>query len=153
MLRFNGGGKFNLPVGNVDFNKNVVAALNEYFNFVRDKKIIFSSKDFRDFFLGKKYFKNDFVYFDPPYHPISKTANFTNYTKLDFTEEDQIRLNNVYSSLDKKDIYVMLSNSTAPLITQLYSNYNTLTVKAKRMINCKADKRGPVSEIVALNYK
>ncbi len=53
MLRFNGSGKFNLPVGNVDFNKNVVNALNNYFEFVSDKKIIISSSDFKKFFSDK----------------------------------------------------------------------------------------------------
>ena len=67
MLRFNGGGQFNLPVGNVDFNKNVVNALSNYFNFVQDKNIVFSSKDFRSFISEKEYLKNDFIYLDPPY--------------------------------------------------------------------------------------
>ena len=67
MLRFNGGGRFNLPVGNVDFNKNVVHALHNYFDFVRDRKITFTSSDSRQFLARKKYSKNDFVYLDPPY--------------------------------------------------------------------------------------
>ena len=59
MLRFNGGGKFNLPVGNVDFNKNVVSALNDYFEFVQDKKIKFTTQDFRKFFEKRVYEKGD----------------------------------------------------------------------------------------------
>ena len=57
MLRFNGGGKFNLPVGNVDFNKNVVKALNDYFSFVQDKNVKFTTKDFKKFLNKKKFFK------------------------------------------------------------------------------------------------
>ena len=67
MLRFNGGGKFNLPVGNVDFNKNVASALNDYFDFVSNKRIELTAGDFRTFFSNKKYSRDDFVYLDPPY--------------------------------------------------------------------------------------
>ena len=61
MLRFNKEGRFNLPVGNVDFNKNVASALRDYFDFVKNKKILLSSKDFRSHLSGKNLFKNDFV--------------------------------------------------------------------------------------------
>jgi len=75
MLRFNGGGKFNLPVGNVDFNKNVVIALDNYFSFTKNKSIKFTAKDFRKFLANNKYKKNDFVYLDPPYLITSSEYN------------------------------------------------------------------------------
>lgn len=67
MLRFNGEGKFNLPVGNVDFNANVVNALNDYFAFIKGRAIKFTAKDFRRFFDGVEFGADDFVYLDPPY--------------------------------------------------------------------------------------
>lgn len=106
MLRFNGGGKFNLPVGNVDFNKNVVNALNVYFDFVHDKKISITSKDFKKFFSDKKYSKNDFVYLDPPY-----LISASEYNKLwnQKSEEDLLKMIDV---LDKKGVKFALSNVT-----------------------------------------
>ena len=88
MLRFNGGGKFNLPVGNVDFNKNVVNALNDYFTFVYNKKIIITSKDFKKFFSDKKIQKNDFVYLDPPYLITASEYNkiWNNKTESDLLD-------------------------------------------------------------------
>src|SRR3990167_7139315 len=75
MLRFNGGGKFNLPVGNVDFNKNVVSALTAYFEFVENKHIELTAKDFRSFFSNKRFLRDDFVYLDPPYLIASSEYN------------------------------------------------------------------------------
>ena len=106
MLRFNGGGKFNLPVGNVDFNKNVVNALNNYFEFVRGKKIAFSSKDFRTYFSNKNFSKNDFVYFDPPY-----LITASEYNKL-WDEQADADLLNTIDGLNKKGIKFALSNVT-----------------------------------------
>ncbi len=106
MLRFNGGGKFNLPVGNVDFNKNVVNALNNYFEFVRGKKIAFSSKDFRTYFSNKNFSKNDFVYLDPPY-----LITASEYNKL-WDEQAEADLLNTIDDLNKKGIKFALSNVT-----------------------------------------
>ena len=106
MLRFNGGGKFNLPVGNVDFNKNVVNALNGYFDFVYDKKISITSKDFKKFFSDKKYSKNDFVYLDPPY-----LISASEYNKL-WNKELETDLLKMIDILDKKGVKFALSNVT-----------------------------------------
>jgi DNA adenine methylase len=96
--------------------------------------------------------KNDFVYFDPPYQPISKTSSFTGYTKNSFNEKDQERLADVYKKLDRRGCKLMLSNSDADFIHDLYKGYRIEVVKAKRMINCKAAKRGAINELVILNY-
>lgn len=106
MLRFNGGGKFNLPVGNVDFNKNVVNALNGYFDFARDKKIALSSKDFRNYFVGRKYGKNDFVYLDPPY-----LITASEYNKR-WDQKAEADLLKMIDDLDKKGVKFALSNVT-----------------------------------------
>jgi DNA adenine methylase len=94
----------------------------------------------------------DFVYLDPPYHPLSKTANFTNYTEEPFDEQDQMRLVEVFRELDARNCNVMLSNSDTEFIRSLYKGYDIKTVYAKRAINSKGDKRGPVKELVIRNY-
>lgn len=118
MLRFNGGGKFNLPVGNVDFNKNVVRALNGYFEFIRNKKIKISSIDFRKFFSENKYNKNDFVYIDPPYLITS-----SEYNKLWNTKSESDLLD-IIDKLDKKGVKFALSN-----VTHYNGNENDLLIK------------------------
>ena len=118
MLRFNGGGKFNLPVGNVDFNKNVVNALSDYFDFVRDKKITITSKDFKKFFSDKKYFKNDFVYLDPPY-----LITASEYNKF-WDQKSESDLLNLIDSLDKKGVKFALSN-----VTHYNGDKNELLIK------------------------
>ena len=106
MLRFNGGGKFNLPVGNVDFNKNVVNALNGYFDFVQNKKMTLSSKDFRTYFASRKYSKNDFVYLDPPY-----LITASEYNKR-WDQKAEADLLKMIDDLDKKGVKFALSNVT-----------------------------------------
>ena len=106
MLRFNGGGRFNLPVGNVDFNKNVVNALNNYFYFVQDKKTALSSKDFRSFFSEIKFSANDFVYLDPPY-----LITASEYNKF-WDQKSESDLLNLIDNLNKKSVRFALSNVT-----------------------------------------
>jgi DNA adenine methylase len=93
-----------------------------------------------------------FVYLDPPYHPLSETANFTSYTPDAFGEEDQRRLAEVFRKLDSTGCLVMLSNSDTPFIRELYKGYDIQVVYAKRAINSRADRRGPITELVIRNY-
>lgn len=94
-----------------------------------------------------------FVYLDPPYHPLSETAKFTSYTPDAFGQDDQQRLAEVFRELDRKGCLVMLSNSDTLFIRELYKGYDVQVVYAKRAVNCRADKRGPVSELVIRNYR
>jgi len=93
-----------------------------------------------------------FVYMDPPYHPLSDTANFTSYTAESFREEDQRRLAGVFQELDRRGCLVMLSNSDNAFIRELYVDYNITVVTAKRAINCWPEGRGPITELVIRNY-
>lgn len=95
----------------------------------------------------------DFVYLDPPYEPVSRTANFTSYAKQGFGSEEQTRLRDVYRELDRRGCRLMLSNSDAPLIHELYADYQIDVVSAARAINCNASKRGKVNELVVRNYR
>ena len=99
--------------------------------------------------------KGDFVYFDPPYFPLSKTANFTSYTAGAFKEEDQLRLRDIFEKLGRRGCFLMLSNSDTSFIRSAYKKYRktTFKVSARRSINSSAKKRGPISELVILNYQ
>jgi DNA adenine methylase len=94
----------------------------------------------------------DFVYFDPPYHPLSKTARFTDYTTGGFSFEDQERLARVFRRLSDRGVRLMLSNSCTPEIKDLYEDFSIHTVTAKRFINCKGEKRSGASELIVTNY-
>lgn len=94
-----------------------------------------------------------FVYLDPPYHPLSQTARFTQYTREAFGPDDQRRLAEVFRELDRRGCLVMLSNSDTPFVRELYGGYDIQVVHARRAINCRGDGRGPVAELVIRNYR
>jgi DNA adenine methylase len=96
--------------------------------------------------------RGDFVYLDPPYHPLSKTACFTDYTTGGFSFEDQKRLATVFRRLSDKGVRLMLSNSSTPEIKELYNGFSIHTVTAKRFINCKGEKRSGAFELIVTNY-
>ena len=90
--------------------------------------------------------EGDFVYFDPPYIPISATSAFTSYTSEGFTYEDQVRLRDTFKMLDERGAYLMLSNFSNPLVEELYSDFNIHFVKANRMNGAKLSSRGTIEE-------
>lgn len=104
MLRFNRKGDFNLPVGNVDFNQNVVNALNTYFDYVKDKEIEFYNMDFQDFVNQVEPEADDFVYLDPPY-----LITFSEYNKL-WDEDSEMRLIRFLDELNERGIRFAVSN-------------------------------------------
>jgi DNA adenine methylase len=83
---------------------------------------------------------------------MSRTASFTAYQQDGFTREDQARLRDVFSALDRRRCKLMLSNSDVPFIRELYQKYRVDTVAAPRAINCDARGRGKVTEVVVRNY-
>ena len=103
-LRFNRKGDFNLPVGNVDFNQNVVNALNTYFDYVKDKEIEFYNMDFQDFVNQIEPEADDFVYLDPPY-----LITFSEYNKL-WDEDSEMRLIRFLDELNERGIRFAVSN-------------------------------------------
>lgn len=149
LYRINSEGKFNVPFGK--YKKPAI---------FQEIKLRMASKLLQDTELSvsnfteavKKAKENDFVYMDPPYFPLTKTASFTSYQKDAFLEKEQRQLAKEFQQLDKKGCLLMLSNSDTPFIRELYSDFNITTVKARRAINCIGTKRGAVSEIVVRNY-
>jgi len=94
----------------------------------------------------------DFVYLDPPYEPVSTTANFTAYTKGGFSRDDQTRLRDVYDELTRRGCKCMLSNSDVPFIRDLYRKHRIDVVHAGRAVSCDKRGRGKVPEVVVRNY-
>lgn len=151
LYRVNSKGKFNVPFGRYK-KPNIV---NEE-NLKRAHKLLQGVE-----IKHQSYEKvlddaevEDFIYFDPPYYPLSKTSNFVGYTKEVFLEDEQMKLARVYKKLDRKGCLVMLSNSNTEFIKKLYSydGFKIFKVKARRAINSDARKRGPIDELVILNY-
>jgi DNA adenine methylase len=104
MIRFNAKGDFNLPVGNVDFNDNVISALNSYFGYVKDKDISLYNLDFEEFLNSVELNEKDFVYLDPPY-----LITFSEYNKL-WNEDSEMRLIKVLDELNERNIRFAVSN-------------------------------------------
>ena len=94
----------------------------------------------------------DFVYFDPPYVPLSTTASFTAYTPEGFNAKDQSKLADICRELDRHNVQFMLSNSDTSLAHQLYAKFNITKLQARRSINSNGNKRGPITELLITNY-
>ncbi len=95
----------------------------------------------------------DFIYFDPPYVPVSSTASFTSYTRRGFDETEQRRLAQVFHQLAARNCFVMLSNSSTALARQLYASACQVdVVLASRKINCNGSRRGMVEELIACSF-
>lgn len=149
LYRVNSKGQFNAPFG---FYKNPRILdqnnLKECSLKLKETEIICGSY----LLVEKKAKRGDFIYFDPPYMPLSTTANFTGYTKGGFTNQDQVDLRNLCDRLTKKGVLLMQSNSYTNSILHLYKDYKIHITQAIRAINCKGDKRGRINEVIITNY-
>ncbi len=158
LFRVNSQGLFNVPFGRYE-NPTICDEDN-----LRAVSVALQCAEIevRDFeFCLKKADANSFVYFDPPYRPISKTANFTGYIKNGFSDKDQIRLKETCDKLSTIGAKVILSNSDPKNVNpednffdELFTKqkYKIERLRATRMINCNAEKRGTIHEILVMNY-
>lgn len=153
LFRVNQAGQFNTPYGKYKnpniINRPTILAMSKYFNEMKSLKII--SGDYANTLKGLK--KGSFVYFDPPYLPISSSSSFTGYTDQGFGYDEQVRLKTECDKLNKRGIRFMLSNSDHPLIKELYKEYTIITVRANRAINSNVNKRGEINEVLVINYE
>lgn len=151
LFRVNSSGEFNSPFGHYKnpniVNEPVLRAVSKYFN---SKNIIFYSGDF--YKTIENIGRGTFVYLDPPYDPVSDTANFTGYNKGGFDRKEQLRLKEYCDELTRQGIKFLLSNSATEFIKSLYSEYDIHIVQAKRSINSNGSKRGAVDEVLIRNY-
>ena len=154
LYRVNSKGEFNVPMGSY---KNPAI--------FQQIKLDEASELLRGTIIKCMHFKKivdfveprDFIYFDPPYYPLSATSSFTSYHKEAFLEKEQEQLAKVFQKLNERGCRLMLSNSDTPLIHELYNKYeqegHLFLVKARRMINCDATGRKAINEVVITNYK
>lgn len=152
MYRVNSKGGFNVPYGKYnnplicdeDNLKKVSKALQH---------VEIKHQDYKE--VLKKAKKGDFIYFDPPYYPVSKTASFTSYTAESFLDKEQTELRDTVLELNKRGCYVMLSNSDTPFINKIYSGFKGIRiskVEAGRAINSNGSGRGKITEVLITNY-
>ncbi len=156
LYRVNSKGEFNSPVGDYKnpkiFNEKNLFAVNRILQKAEIKKA-----DFKELIKDLK--SGSFVYLDPPYRPISQTANFKAYSKEGFNDDNQLELFKIFKQIDLKGSYSMLSNSDPKnknpndhFFDEIYCEYNIIRVPARRMINSDHSKRGLINEIVVTNY-
>ena len=150
LWRVNKKGKFNVPFGR-HARRNLPSpdSLKKFSTMLQQVKLV--NADFEKVIKPAK--KGDFIYFDPPYHPVSKTASFTDYNSNGFGFKDQERLAKLCRKLDKKGVRFMLSNSKVPDVEELYKDFRVETVPAKRFINCNGERRTGAFEIIVTNYE
>ena len=152
LYRVNSKGGFNVPYG-----KYTNPLICDESNLRKVSKslqnIEIKHQDYKEVLKTAK--KGDFVYFDPPYYPVSKTASFTSYTAEAFLDKEQIELRDTVLELNKRGCFVMLSNSDTPFINKIYSGLKGIRVnkvEAGRAINSKGSGRGKITEVLVTNY-
>jgi DNA adenine methylase len=146
LYRENSKGHFNVPMGSY---KNPVIYEPDGLR-IAAQRLQSATIELNSFEAVLKQAKTeqDFVYFDPPYHPISATSKFTSYNRYSFTPADQIRLRDTFAKLADRGVKLMLSNSDCEFIRDLYADFATHTIYASRNINSKAEKRGKITEVL-----
>lgn len=151
LFRVNSQGQYNVPFGNYK-NPKILdeVVLKAVHNFLNSSNITITNGDFEEVVRGAK--KGDFIYFDPPYDPVSDSSSFTGYSLDGFSRDEQRRLKNTFDRLSKKGCYVLLSNSATDFIKDLYKDYRIEIVSASRNINADGLKRGKVDEVLVMNY-
>ena len=156
LFRVNSKGHFNVPHGRYK-NPTILFENKLTATSLALKNTVIMKADFsrtKEFVSGKT-----FVYYDPPYRPVSKTSTFTSYSKDAFNDDEQTRLASLIKELNEKDVYQLLSNSDPtnyvedPFFDNLYKGFNIRRVDATRRINANACKRGNLREILVSNYK
>lgn len=155
LFRVNSKGEFNVPHGKyknptIVFEDKLIAA---------SQALKHATIELADFEKCKEYVSGKtFIYYDPPYRPVSETSQFTSYSKENFNDDEQVRLANTIKELDKDGVLQLMSNSDPTnyvddlFFDDLYKGFNISRVNAKRMINSNASKRGSLREILVRNY-
>ena len=152
LFRVNSQGQFNVPFGRYK-NPNILdeAVLRSVNKYLKNNLVKIFNTDFEKAVLEAK--KGDFVYFDPPYDPVSQTASFTGYDVNGFDRNEQERLKSVFDDLTSRGCKALLSNAYTDFIVELYSSYKIEKISATRAINSNALKRGKIFEVLVRNYE
>jgi len=149
LYRENSKGQFNVPMGRYQkpkiCDRELLKAVSKILQPIQIHQQSFTA-------VLEVAHAQDFVYFDPPYQPISATSDFTSYSRGTFTTADQTQLAQVFSTLASRGTKVMLSNSDCPFMHELYKNYNIHPIQASRSINSNPQKRGKIAEILVTSW-
>ena len=155
LYRVNKKGAFNVPMGRYKkpriLNIDNLKAVNQAFQVAHIKQADFSE-------LLKYIDSNTFIYYDPPYRPISKTASFNSYNSTEFNDDEQKRLRDIFKLASNQEVLQMLSNSDPcnyiedSFFDDLYREFNIERILASRSINSKGSDRGEIKEIIITNY-
>jgi DNA adenine methylase len=152
MYRVNSRGEFNVPFGK--YNNPLICDADNLRKVSKALKgVQIKHQDYKAVLKHAK--QGDFIYFDPPYYPVSKTASFTAYNSHAFLDKEQIELRDTFVELHKRGCFVMLSNSDTPFINKIYSGIKGVRinkVQAGRAINSKSSGRGKITEVLVTNY-
>lgn len=156
LFRVNKKGYFNVPMGSY---KNPLicdeANLRAASKFLQGVDIICGDYRKSESFIDEK----TFVYFDPPYRPLSDTSSFTAYTEYLFDDEEQVKLARFVDKMNEKGAKIVVSNSDPKnynidddFFDNIYSSHKIKRVEANRMINCNGEARGKVRELLIANF-
>lgn len=150
LFRVNSKGEFNVPFGNYK-NPQIfdIANLKAVSDCFANSHVKILNEDFSE--AVKNAQKGDFVYFDPPYDPISTTSSFTGYSIGGFTKKDQERLKSIVDDLTDKNVNLLISNSSTKFIQELYQDYSIELINAPRNINSKAGCKKTATEVLISN--
>ncbi|MEG3029855.1 MAG: DNA adenine methylase [Oscillospiraceae bacterium] len=156
LFRVNKNGFFNVPMG--EYKKPLICNaenLNNISTLLQNVTIKCGNYSECESFIDS----NTFVYIDPPYRPLTVTASFTSYAEMDFNDDEQIALGEFVDRISSNGAKVVISNSDPKnadendnFFDELYSQYQIDRVNAKRMINCNANSRGDVKELLISNF-
>jgi DNA adenine methylase len=149
LYRVNRAGKFNVPMGRYS-NPLVCDAANLRACSKALEGVDLRVADFEE--VAGRAKPGDFVYFDPPYVPVSDTADFTSYVPGGFGPDQQRRLALVFAKLARRGVHAMLSNSDTPTVRELYRGFRIDAVLAARYINSRGSRRGKVGEVVVTSF-
>lgn len=149
LYRENSSGQFNVPMGRYK-NPTICDAPNLMAVSEALHSATLKVAHFREVVASAK--RGDFVYFDPPYWPVSSTSSFTSYAKDRFGPAEQEELAEVFQKLTKKGVHALLSNSDVPEVRALYSAFSMTRVYATRNVNSKAERRGKLAEVLVRNF-
>lgn len=161
LSRYNSKGEYNVPYGkeNKDSKTGRIVKTKAHFpeqelNYFRDvfsnRKVEFFNTSFSDEALYKNVSSGDVVYFDPPYIPVSDTANFTDYATERFSYEQQVQLAELAESLTNRGAKVIVSNHDTPVSRELYKNAQIYPIEVRRSISAKGSSRKKANELIAV---
>ena len=147
LYRVNKSGHFNVPIGRYEHptivSEQSIRAVAEY---LQRNDVTLCNEDYRS--MINRLDENIFVYFDPPYQPLSPTSSFTSYTQAGFDYDRQIELRDLCGRLRAENIFFVESNSDCAEIRELYRDFEMRTVRATRALNRDGGKRGAINEVL-----